>query len=170
GKAQFYTWLCRIAINVACDLRGRRRRVVLSLQGDHAVGLPDPSDCRPERTLGGAEEEHRIQGALDRLSIEPRTVEVLQGVAGQKTQKIAKVLGIPVGTVRSRLHRARLELRELLQEGSHPVWDRAEVRQREVPAPGNSRAGNSRAARDGRKKRFGQRPTAPSPPPKSLKS
>jgi RNA polymerase sigma-70 factor (ECF subfamily) len=53
---------------------------------------------------------------LERLSSEHRTVIVLKDIDDLKYEEIAEILAVPVGTIRSRLHRARLELRELLRE------------------------------------------------------
>jgi len=50
------------------------------------------------------------------LSVEHRTVLVLKELEGQKYEVMAETLGVPVGTIRSRLHRARLELRDLLEQ------------------------------------------------------
>ena len=63
-----------------------------------------------------AEQEKRVHGALARLSVEHRSVLVLKDMDGMKYEEIAEVLQVPIGTIRSRLHRARLELRELLRQ------------------------------------------------------
>ena len=52
---------------------------------------------------------------MTRLSHEHREVLVLKDIEGMKYEEIAEILGVPIGTIRSRLHRARLELRELLE-------------------------------------------------------
>jgi RNA polymerase sigma-70 factor (ECF subfamily) len=57
-----------------------------------------------------------LRRALERLSPEHRTVLVLKELEGQRYEEIAELLKVPIGTVRSRLHRARFELRELLSE------------------------------------------------------
>ena len=53
---------------------------------------------------------------LSRLSAEHRTVLIMKDMEGQKYEVMAEVLGVPIGTIRSRLHRARIELRELLEQ------------------------------------------------------
>ena len=63
-----------------------------------------------------AEDERRIQQALSRLSPEHRTVLVLKDMEGRKYEDMAELLEVPIGTIRSRLHRARLELRTLLEQ------------------------------------------------------
>jgi RNA polymerase sigma-70 factor (ECF subfamily) len=64
--------------------------------------------------LQRSEDEAQLQDALNRLSHEHREVLVLKDIEGMKYEEIAEMLGVPIGTIRSRLHRARLELRELL--------------------------------------------------------
>ncbi len=118
GDALFFTWLYRIAVNTAISLR-RRKKSALSLHGAEAgtAGEPhDPSDgSRPGHALERAEQGARVQRALARLSPEHRAVLVMKDMEGQKYEAMAGILGVPVGTVRSRLHRARMELRELLE-------------------------------------------------------
>ncbi|HJZ56811.1 MAG TPA: sigma-70 family RNA polymerase sigma factor [Gemmataceae bacterium] len=118
GDAEFFTWLYRIAFNTAISLK-RKRRVVISLDahgsGEHALEPDDPSEyVRPGAALERTEEERQLHEALGRLSGEHRDVLVLKDIEGMKYEEIAEVLGVPIGTIRSRLHRARLELRDLL--------------------------------------------------------
>jgi RNA polymerase sigma-70 factor (ECF subfamily) len=63
-----------------------------------------------------AEEGRRLHNALARLSQEHRTVLVLKDMEGVKYEEMAELLQVPIGTIRSRLHRARLELRAILEE------------------------------------------------------
>src|SRR5262249_10817115 len=112
-------WLYRIAFNTAISLK-RKQRVALALKTDRTgTGANEPLDAsagsRPEYLLEKAEQERRIQQALNRLSAEHRTVLILKDMEGQKYETMAEILEVPVGTIRSRLHRARMELRELLQ-------------------------------------------------------
>jgi RNA polymerase sigma-70 factor (ECF subfamily) len=118
GDSLFYTWLYRIAVNTAISVK-RKQRVVVSIHGSGpdqpGVEPLDSSEInRPGRALEQAEEEKRVQRALDHLSHEHRAVLVLKEIEGQKYEAMADILGVPIGTIRSRLHRARLELRELL--------------------------------------------------------
>jgi RNA polymerase sigma-70 factor (ECF subfamily) len=123
GDSRFFTWLYRIAANSAISLRRRDgrlagHRAALATDSDGgrgAVDLRDESDAgRPDRALERAEEEKRLQRALDVLTSEHRAVLVLKEIEGHKYEAIAEILGVPIGTVRSRLHRARLELRDVL--------------------------------------------------------
>jgi RNA polymerase sigma-70 factor (ECF subfamily) len=117
GASAFYTWLYRIAVNVAIsEHRRRKTRVQTELSRsvrDEASGdaMPEPSAelLRKERVA-------LVQEALGRLSEEHRTILVLREMEQLDYENIAVILEIPVGTVRSRLHRARIELRGELSE------------------------------------------------------
>jgi RNA polymerase sigma-70 factor (ECF subfamily) len=118
GDSQFFTWLYRIAINTAISMR-RKHRVAVSTDAVREDGGPldpvDPSDYgRPGHSLEQAELERRVQQALGRLSAEHRVVLVMKDMEGHKYETMAEVLQVPIGTIRSRLHRARMELREVL--------------------------------------------------------
>jgi RNA polymerase sigma-70 factor (ECF subfamily) len=123
GDARFFTWLYRIAVNSAISLRRRSARVAgrrAIVSADRAGGAAtEPSDesegSRPGAAMERAEDERRLQVALDGLTTEHRTVLVLKEIEGRKYEVIADLLGVPIGTVRSRLHRARVELRDRLQ-------------------------------------------------------
>jgi len=121
GDSSFYTWIHRIAVNLA--LSGyRRRRVRVSLKRSRMWSAPvssEPADLSPEAdptiSLERAERERIIEDALDCLGPEHRAVVILKDFDGHRYEEISAILDIPVGTVRSRLHRARCELRELLR-------------------------------------------------------
>jgi RNA polymerase sigma-70 factor (ECF subfamily) len=117
GDSEFFTWLYRIAFNTAISLK-RKKRVTLSLDTGGPDGGIDPDDSseyiKPGAALQRSEEESQLQEALNRLSPEHREVLVLKEIDGMKYEDIAEILSVPIGTIRSRLHRARLELRALL--------------------------------------------------------
>ena len=119
GDSQFFTWLYRIAFNTAVSHKRKQKGTVsldVGRNGEGGIDPPDKSESnQPGHALLRAEEEHRIQRALNQLSPEHRYVLVLKDMEGQKYETIAEILQVPVGTVRSRLHRARLELREILE-------------------------------------------------------
>ena len=120
GRSEFFTWLYRIAFNAAISYR-RKKRVVLNFEpspsGETVMEPADHSlDAQPESALERTEEEARLHAALNRLSVEHRAVLVLKDLEDQKYEAMAEILDVPIGTIRSRLHRARLELRELLQD------------------------------------------------------
>lgn len=117
GESAFYTWVYRIAVNLA--LSGRRRRRVMARTRGIPKGNPadipdDPELTDPTLPLERKEREGRIQEALDALAPDHRAVVVMKEFDGLRYEEIASILNVPVGTVRSRLHRARLELREKL--------------------------------------------------------
>lgn len=119
GDSRFFTWLYRIAINTAISLK-RKQRGGLSIDaarnGTAGIEPQDHSEFgRPGHAMEQAEEEGRIQAALNRLSPEHRAVLILKDIEGQKYEQMAEILQVPIGTVRSRLHRARAELRDLLE-------------------------------------------------------
>ena len=87
---------------------------VRDLTGDEPV---DDGEAPGDR-LEQHESAEQVQAALERVSDEHRAILVLREIEGFCYEKIAEVLDLPVGTVRSRLHRARMALREELKE----VW------------------------------------------------
>ena len=101
------------------DQPERKKRARVSLDGSGPEALWNrtilPSTSSPARALERNEEERQLQDAMNRLSHEHREVIVLKEIEGLKYEDIAEILGVPIGTIRSRLHRARLELRDLLQ-------------------------------------------------------
>jgi RNA polymerase sigma-70 factor (ECF subfamily) len=115
GSSAFYTWLYRIAFNQAMS-HARRKRPTRSLDEDRTDRGREPVDGQPApgARLELNERATQVQRALAELSAEYRTVIVLREMDGCKYEEIAEILELPVGTVRSRLFRARLELRDLL--------------------------------------------------------
>ncbi len=119
GQSAFYSWLFRIALNAAASQRRRTRRNVTSIDAAREQSGSDPPDRHPSSAPSHAMEtdERRaaVQSALARLPAEFRIPLVLKEIDGMKYHEIAAVVGCPVGTVRSRIHRARSELRERLE-------------------------------------------------------
>jgi len=119
GDSLFFTWLYRIAVNTAISFK-RKKRVVARIDGGKGELGIEPADSselnRPGHALEQAEQERRVKQALARLSPEHRAVLVMKDMEGQKYENMAEVLQVPIGTIRSRLHRARFELRALLEQ------------------------------------------------------
>jgi len=121
GDSLFFTWLYRIAVNAAISWRRKQRatlRLQLNRDGSSGGGNDPPDQAlanQPSFAIEQLEEEYRIQGALNRVSPEHRAVLILKDMEGQKYEAMAEILDVPIGTIRSRLHRARLELREVLE-------------------------------------------------------
>lgn len=113
----FYTWLYRIAFNLAVSRR-RRRRPELSVEEHREQGGAEPVDRQLEASEKAERDEgvERVRGAIARLSDEHRAILVLREMEGCCYETIAEMLDLPVGTVRSRIHRARGQLREMLKE------------------------------------------------------
>lgn len=113
----FFTWLYRIAFNLAATQRRRKRPTASVEQLRESTGL-DPVDREPmpAQRLEQEERQRQVRQAIDRLSDEYRAVVVLREIEGCCYERIAEILDLPVGTVRSRLHRARLQLRDQLKE------------------------------------------------------
>jgi RNA polymerase sigma-70 factor (ECF subfamily) len=116
--SRFSTWLHAIAVNQARSA-ARRRRPVASLDAAASDGrpqIPEPAAHGPTISAGleQAELALRIAAALDRLDDRYREVVVLADMHDSSYEEIAAALEIPLGTVRSRLHRGRMELRAIL--------------------------------------------------------
>jgi len=126
-QASFYTWLFRIAVNLALSQRRSvARRVRLSLHdgdgpvnpGHQAARLEErmaSNEPAPPVRVSARERERIIMDALAKLDDEHRAVVVLRDIESCDYQQIAGILELPVGTVKSRLHRARMMLRERLK-------------------------------------------------------
>lgn len=108
----FEGWLHRITTNLFLDQVRRRRRIRMDPLGDDADRVAGPVGLgSPERGYEHANLDHDVQRALDALSPEFRAAVVLCDIEGLSYEEIALTLGIKLGTVRSRIHRARAQLR-----------------------------------------------------------
>jgi RNA polymerase sigma-70 factor, ECF subfamily len=115
GRSSFFTWLYRIAVNRVISSR-RRRRLESTHQGRPLEDAPAAisQEASAESRLSGAEQIDRVYEALAQLDEDRRIVVVLRDLEGLDYGQIADILDLPKGTVRSRLHRARGDLRTLL--------------------------------------------------------
>ena len=128
-NGSFRSWLFRIATNLCYDVHRRYKRYpVMSLENEvlteeRISPLYDfsGSSILPEMEVERHEVEQIIQQALNQLDADQRTVVVLVDQLDFDYRETAQVLGIPIGTVKSRLARARLHLRQLLSnsDGIH---------------------------------------------------
>lgn len=118
GDSEFFTWLYRIAFNAAISQKRRKKAAVsLDWSSDERSSIEPPDDSvdiRPGSAMERSEDEHILHHAIQQLPVEYRVVLILKELEGRKYEEIADILDVPIGTVRSRLHRARLELRNLL--------------------------------------------------------
>ncbi len=115
GSSAFYTWLYRIAFNLAMS-HARKQRPLVSLDRvkDGYGSEPVDDSPLPEAGLAQRERVELVHSALAELSIEYRQILVLRELEGCRYDEIAEILALPAGTVRSRLFRARLQLRDQL--------------------------------------------------------
>ena len=121
----FRAWLLRIVVNACYDQLRRRRQPLDSLEGLGAnaeveVGPPDPGPG-PEQAALGHETAEAVERALERLPVDQRLVVVLCDVQGLSYEETADALELALGTVKSRLSRARARLRDdLIARGELP--------------------------------------------------
>ena len=116
-SSRFYTWLYRIAFNLAVS-KSRKRRPRVSLTAVQEAGGPEPvsEESRPDDPIHRDERARLLHQAIGELAEDHRQVLVLREFEELDYQQIAEVLDTPIGTVRSRLFRARMQLRDRLKE------------------------------------------------------
>ena len=110
--AQFSTWLYRITWNVACD---QRRQFAQQRNFNSKLETQDPKQW-PAPDLMQLHYQDLVRRALEQLSLEHRAVIVLHDLEEVPQKEVAEILGIPVGTVKSRLFHARAAMRQFLQK------------------------------------------------------
>ncbi|MBU1365099.1 MAG: RNA polymerase sigma factor RpoE [Gammaproteobacteria bacterium] len=133
GDSAFYTWLYRIGINTAKNYlvsQGRRAPTTTEYDNDEAETFDDASQLRdintPESLFLTKQIGQTINAAMDALPEELRTAIVLREIDGMSYEEIAGIMDCPIGTVRSRIFRAReavaAKLRPLLDTASDKRW------------------------------------------------
>ncbi len=120
GQSSLRTWIYRIALNQASNRlrwwRRRHRAQQVSLDEARIVDLPEVrQSTRPDELLRQREVAGRVWSALDALPFDQRAIVVLREIDGLSYEEIAAALGVAVGTVKSRLARAREHLRQTLR-------------------------------------------------------
>jgi RNA polymerase sigma-70 factor (ECF subfamily) len=119
GEARFSTFVYRVAANAALNRRrtlGRSRARERQLRQRQEAGTDLPASPRdPEDAAAGSQVQAEVQRALLELPEDLRVATVLYDIEGVPYGEIARVLGIPEGTVKSRIHRARRALRDRLR-------------------------------------------------------
>lgn len=118
--ARFSTWIYTIAGNLArTELRKRKRRATFAMSslgfGDREYEEPS-EDYAPSKVVEGEQLERDIRLALAKLPLHFRTVIILRDVQELSYEEISKIMKIPLGTVKSRVNRARLRLQDMLSE------------------------------------------------------
>lgn len=117
GRSSLKTWIFRIAINHCRDRLSRWRPLTMPIgeaTGDGEVAYPDPARG-PEELAVAADEGRRVAAGLSRLPHAFREAVILRDIEGLSYEEIAEVLGVRIGTVRSRIARGRDQLRALLE-------------------------------------------------------
>jgi RNA polymerase sigma-70 factor (ECF subfamily) len=125
GDAAFTTWLHRIAVNASYDMLRRRKGETL---GQDDLPEPPPAPDHSDRAVAAVE----VQRALSLVALDYRAVLVLCDIQGLAYDDAAEILDVPVGTVKSRLHRGRIALRRgrgvvTLASGEGPLGGPTEV-------------------------------------------
>jgi RNA polymerase sigma-70 factor, ECF subfamily len=115
GQAAFTTWMHRVTMNTCYDILRRRKREPLI--DDPERELPERVSTDPAAAVATAVD---VQRALVQVPREFRAVLVLHDIQDLGYEDVAEILGVPVGTVKSRLHRGRIALARLLGERSGP--------------------------------------------------
>jgi RNA polymerase sigma-70 factor (ECF subfamily) len=119
GDAAFTTWLHRVAVNACYDLlRKRARGPILDREGEHALEPPPVPDHAHDVELSVD-----VRRALLEIPDDYRVVMLLHDVHDLPYEDVAAIVGIPVGTVKSRLHRGRVALARIM--GVPPNRERA---------------------------------------------
>lgn len=126
GESAFYTWLYRIGINTAKNYlaaRGRRAPTTTEFDTEEAETFDDGEQLRdqntPERILMSKQIGATVNAAMDALPEDLRQAIVLREIDGLSYEEIAQVMACPIGTVRSRIFRAR----EAIAEKLRPLLD-----------------------------------------------
>jgi RNA polymerase sigma-70 factor (ECF subfamily) len=133
GESAFYTWLYRIGVNTAKNWlasQGRRTTAQASMDAEEAEGYEEADLLRdadtPERLLMSKQIAETVNRAMEALPDELRTAITLREIEGMSYEEISSVMDCPIGTVRSRIFRAReaiaKELRPLLDTAQDKRW------------------------------------------------
>ncbi|WP_035787606.1 MULTISPECIES: RNA polymerase sigma factor RpoE [unclassified Janthinobacterium] len=126
GDSAFYTWLYRIGINTAKNFlvtQGRRTPTSTDTDAEQAEAFDDGDNLRdintPESMLASKQIAETVNAAMDLLPLELRTAIVLREIEGLSYEEISDIMACPIGTVRSRIFRAR----EVIAEKLRPLLD-----------------------------------------------
>lgn len=133
GESAFYTWLYRIGINTAKNwllAHGKRLPVMSEVSDEESEGIEDEALLRdeetPDRILMSRQIGETVQAAMEALPEDLRTAISLREIEGLSYEEIAQVMDCPIGTVRSRIFRAReaiaARLRPLLDTAPNRRW------------------------------------------------
>ena len=127
-KAEFRTWMYRIAANLCKNElrnRGRRSRIMVnsvSADDDSGDAIENAVDTTagPDRQLEEKERQELLSQAISSLPDKLRTALILRDVQGMSYEEVSEIVGKPLGTVKSRINRARLMLKDRMAEYAQP--------------------------------------------------
>jgi RNA polymerase sigma-70 factor (ECF subfamily) len=127
GRSQARPWLYGIATTLIARQRRSEERLYRALARTGLDPLPEPIADQVVRRVAAQAQQRRLALALAGLSPADREVLLLLAWGGLSYAEIAEALGVPVGTVRSRLHRARGKVRAVLGDATEPPRDNKEA-------------------------------------------
>ncbi len=120
GRARFSTWSIRVALNcVYTHLRREKLRRHARLPEEESGGELGTREPSPLARIENKDLRRNVVAALGMVDLQARAILVLRDLQGLDYSDIAEVLGIPIGTVKSRLFRARTALRDVLEQMGH---------------------------------------------------
>ena len=126
GDSAFYTWLYRIGVNTAKNflvLQARRTPTSTETDAEQAESFEDAEHLRdintPESVLASKQIVQTVNAAMDALPVDLRTAIALREIEGLSYEEISEIMACPIGTVRSRIYRAR----EVIAEKLKPLLD-----------------------------------------------
>lgn len=124
GDSKFDTWVYRIVVNTCNDMlrKNNNRKKIDSIYHDDGeketiLEIPDSSNS-PEELYDKKEKRNRIISCLEKLNPEQKEIIILRDIHGFTYEEISEILDCSIGTVKSRINRSRLRLRETLLEQS----------------------------------------------------
>ncbi len=118
GESSFSSWVYRITVNTCLDGLRKNKKNVVSLESalESGASYSDDKNDTPEEAVLRLEDQSRVQEAIGILSADHKSVIVLRDINGLSYEEVALILSVSVGTVKSRICRARQKLKEILTE------------------------------------------------------
>ena len=118
GESQFSTWLYQLTTHAAIDLMRREKRQIAAADDITEVSAADPAPS-PQQQAEQSEQREIVRDAILQLAPEQREVVVLRFMEELSYEEIGAVLKLPSGTVKSRLNRAKAQLKEILSKSGN---------------------------------------------------